>query len=124
MKSGSDIPQVQQISVKEVGAPPTFIVDPNIVQKSDKIRSFYHKIGSTLQFPEERAHHADHAEFYIALLKKPMRKDIYQAHSPVRLWCYGTKCRANIFCLTTKNIELSMVEMLQAVTFGITLGVT
>jgi hypothetical protein len=48
MKSLKDIPAAIKLFAKEVGAPNAFVCDPQANQKSQEVKDFCHKIGSTL----------------------------------------------------------------------------
>lgn len=48
MKSLKDIPAAIKLFAKEVGAPNAVVCDPQANQKSQEVKDFCHKIGSTL----------------------------------------------------------------------------
>ena len=118
MKSPKEFPQALKLFCKEVGAPRAFVVDPHKSNKSAKVRSFCHKIGSTLRVLEENTQHADRAELYIGLLKEAIRKDTREMHSPLRLWCYCAERRSQIFNLTAKNLFQLEGQNPHLATFG------
>ena len=70
MKSESQFTDALKLFCKEVGAPKAIIVDPYSAQKSEKVKQFLNKVGTTLRVLEESTQHADRAELYIGLLKK------------------------------------------------------
>lgn len=104
MTSQTDIPKAMKLFAKEVGAPNTFVCDPHPNQKSKEVRAFCLKIGSTLRVLEEGTQASNRAELYVGLLKEGIRKDMREAHSPLRLWCFCAERRAAIFTLTAKNL--------------------
>ena len=53
MKSETEILNAVKMFCKEVGVPKAVIVDPSPNQKSDKVRQFFHKVGTTLRVLEE-----------------------------------------------------------------------
>ncbi|KAL7538844.1 hypothetical protein ACHAXR_009411 [Thalassiosira sp. AJA248-18] len=118
MSSVSQFPDALRLFVKEVGAPNAFVVDPHRAQTSKDVRSFCHKIGSTLRVLEESTQHANRAELYIGLLKESIRNDLRQSHSPLRLWCYCAERRASIFNLTAKNLFQLQGQNPHLATFG------
>ena len=118
MKSAKDFPQALKLFCKEVGVPRALVVDPHKSNKSEKVRSFCHKIGSTLRVLEENTQHVDRAELYIGLLKEAVRKDMRETHSPLRLWCHCAERRAQIFNLTAKNIFQLEGQNPHLATFG------
>ena len=103
MKTVKDIPAAMRAFAKEVGAPNCFVCDPHPNQKSDEVKSFCNRIGSTLRLLEESTQHANRAELYIGLLKEAIRKDLRESNAPLRFWCYCAERRASIFTLTAKR---------------------
>ena len=104
MKSEREFPDALKLFCKEVGAPTAIVVDPHQSQKSDKVRQFLNKVGTTLRVLEESTQHADRAELYIGLLKKAVGRDLRESNSPMRLWCYCAERRASIMTLTANNL--------------------
>ena len=104
MKSEREFPDALKLFCKEVGAPTAIVVDPHQSQKSDKVRQFLNKVGTTLRVLEESTQHADRAELYIGLLKKSVGRDLRESNAPMRLWCYCAERRASIMTLTANNL--------------------
>ena len=88
MKRKSEFPQALKLLSKEVGVPNAFILDPSGEQTSNVVCAFCHKIETTLWILEEQNQHADRSKLYIVLLKKSVRKDMRETHSPMEFWCY------------------------------------
>ena len=59
MKSEREFPDALKLFCKEVGAPKAIVVDPHQSQKSDKVKQFLNKVGTTLRVLEELTQHAD-----------------------------------------------------------------
>jgi hypothetical protein len=104
MKSQKEFLSTLKPFYKEVGAPKAFIVDLHQSQKSNEVRQFLSKVGTTLRVLEELTQHVDRAELYIGLLKKGVGKDMHESSSPMHLWCYACKRRALIMTLTANNL--------------------
>ena len=104
IKSERQFSDALKLFCKEVGAPKAIVVDPHQSQKSDKVRQFLNKVGTTLRVLEESTQHADRAELYIGLLKKAVGRDLRESNSPMRLWCYCAERRASIMTLTANNL--------------------
>ena len=49
---------------KEAGVPKAVIGEPSPNQKSDKVRQFYHKVGTTLRVLEALTQPSDRAKLY------------------------------------------------------------
>jgi hypothetical protein len=88
MKGLTEIPLAMKMFAKEVGAPNAFVCDPHRNQKSQEVRNFCNKIGSTLRVLEEGTQASNHAELYVGLIKEGIRKDMWEQNSPLRLWCF------------------------------------
>jgi hypothetical protein len=93
-----------KLFAKEVGAPNAFVCDPHRNQKSQEVRNFCTKIGSTLRVLEEGTQASNRAELYVGLIKEGIRKDMREQNSPLQLWCFCAERRAAIFTLTAKNL--------------------
>ena len=104
MKSMSDFLGAVKLFCKEVSAPNALIVDPHPSQKSDQVKQFLNKVGTSLRILEESTQHADCTELYIGLLKRGVTKDMKDTDSPMRLWCYAAERRASIMTLTANNL--------------------
>ena len=104
MKSRKEIPQAMKAFAKEVGAPDAFICDAAPEQTSAEVRSFCHKIGSTLRVLEENTPWANRAELYIGLTKEAVRKDMKFSDCPLAFWCYCFERRARINNLTARDL--------------------
>ena len=104
MKSTSNFLGAVRMFCKEVGAPNAFIVDPHPSQKSEKVKQFLNKVGTSLRILEESTQHADRAELYIGLLKRGVTRDMKDTDSPMRLWDYAAERRASIMILTANNL--------------------
>jgi len=104
MKSTSDFLSAVRLFCKEVGAPNALIVDPHPAQKSEKVKQFLNKVGTSLRILEESTQHADRAELYIGLLKRGVTKDMKDSNSPMRLWDYAAERRASIMTMTANNL--------------------
>ena len=104
MKSESQFSDALKLFCKEVGAPKAIIVDPYSAQKSDKVKQFLNKVGTTLRVLEESTQHADRAELYIGLLKRAIGNDLRISNAPMRLWCYCAERRSTIMTLTANNL--------------------
>ena len=103
MKSTSEFLSAVNLFCKEVGAPNAFIVDPHSSQKSDQVKQFLNKVGTSLRILEESTQHADRAKLYLGLLKRGVSMDMKESNSPMRLWCYAAERRASIMALTANN---------------------
>ena len=104
MKSESQFPDALKLFCKEVGAPKAIIVDPYSAQKSEKVKQFLNKVGTTLRVLEESTQHADRAELYIGLLKRAIGNDLRISNAPMCLWCYCAERRSTIMTLTANNL--------------------
>ena len=104
MKSESQFPDALKLFCKEVGAPNAIIVDPYSAQKSEKVKQFLNKVGTTLRVLEESTQHADRAELYIGLLKRAIGNDLRISNAPMCLWCYCAERRSTIMTLTANNL--------------------
>jgi hypothetical protein len=62
MKGLTEIPLAVKMFAKEVGAPNAFVCDPHRNQKSQEVRNFCNKIGSTLRVLEEGTQASNRAE--------------------------------------------------------------
>lgn len=89
---------------KDVGAPDALICDAAREQISQEVRSFCHKIGTTLRVLEEGTPWANRAELYIGLFKESIRKDMKDSDCPLPFWDYCGERRARINNLTAKNL--------------------
>ena len=85
MKSEKEFLKALKLFCKEVGEPKAFIVDPYTSQKSNEVRTFLNKAGTTLRVLEESTQHSDRAELYIGLIKRGVGKDMRENNSPMRL---------------------------------------
>ena len=119
MKKTSEFPMALKLFAKEVGVPEAIIVDPHQAQKSNEVRQFCHKIGTTLRILEESTQHANRAELYIGLIKESTRKDIRESHSPLVLWDYAAELRARMFNMTAKNLFQLQGMNPHMATFGV-----
>ena len=104
MKSEKEFINALKLFCKEVGAPKAFIVDGAQVEKSNKVRQFLNKVGTTLRVLEGETQHADRAGLYIGLMKSGVGKDMREANSPMCLWCYACERRASIMTFTANNL--------------------
>ena len=104
MRSEKEFVDALKLFCKEVGAPKAMIVDPHRSQKSNEVKQFLSKVGTTLRVLEESTQHADRAELYIGLLKRAVGKDMRESNSPMKLWCYACERRAAIMTLTANNL--------------------
>ena len=85
MKSEKNFLKALKLFCKEVGEPKAFIVDPYTSQKSNEVRTFLNKAGTTLRVLEESTQHSDRAELYIGLMENDVLKDMLETNSPMRL---------------------------------------
>ena len=104
MKSEKEFLNALKLFCKEVGAPKAFIVDSDRTEKSNKVRQFLNKVGTTLRVLEGQSQHADRAELYIGLMKSGVGKDMQEANSPMPLWCYTCERRASIMTFIANNV--------------------
>ena len=104
MKSEKEFINALKLFSKEVGAPKEIIVDSARTEKSNKVRKFLNKVGTTLRVLEGGTQHADRAELYIGLMKRGVGKDMQEMNSPMRLWCFACERRASIMTLTANNL--------------------
>ena len=74
MKSEEEFINALKLFYKEVGVPKSFIIDSARTQKSNKVRQFLNKVGTTLRVLEGQTQHADRAELYIGLMKSGVGK--------------------------------------------------
>ncbi len=104
MKSKSEVLQAVKQFAKEIGAPDAIILDAAAEQKSQKLRKFCSKIGTTLRILEEGTPWANKAELYIGLIKEAVRKDMKESDCPLAFWDYCVERRARINNLTAKTM--------------------
>ena len=104
MKSEKEFINTLKLFCKEVGVPKAFIVDRAQAQTSKKVQHFLGQVGTTLRVLEGESQHADRAELYTGLMKSAVGKDMREANSPMRLWCYACERRASIMTLTANNL--------------------
>ena len=76
MKPEKEFINAIKLFCKEVGAPKSFIVDSACTKKSNKVRQFMSKVGTTLRVLEGQNQHADRAELYIGPMKSGVGKDM------------------------------------------------
>ena len=104
MKSEKEFINALKLFCKEVGAPKAFIVDRAQAQTSKKVCQVLGKVGTTLRVLEGETQHANRAEIYIGLMKSAVGKDMREANSPMRLWCYVCEQRASIMTFIDNNL--------------------
>ena len=68
--------------------------------KSQEVKGFCNKIGTTLKVLEANTQWANCAELWVGLIKEATRKDMRQSNSPVVLWDYCIERRAMIINAT------------------------
>ena len=76
MKSEKEFINALKLFWKEVGAPIEIFVDSSRTYKSNKVRQFLNKVGTTFCVLEGQTQHADRAELYIWLMKSCVGKDM------------------------------------------------
>ena len=104
MRSKGEVPQAMKLFAKEIGAPDAFVCDAAREQVSAEVRSFCHKIGTSLRILEEGTPWANRAELYIGLLKEAIRQDMKASGSPLAFWDYCAERRARINNLTARDL--------------------
>ena len=104
MKSEKEYINALKRLCKEVGAPKAFIFDSARTKKSNKVRQFLNKVGTTFCVLEGQTQHADRSELYIVLMKSGVGKDMQESKSPMQIWCYAFERRASVLNLTTNNL--------------------
>ena len=88
MKSKAHFPEALARVCKEIGAPSSLVCDPSGGQRSNEVKQFCHKVGTTLRFIEESAQWANRAGLYIGISKESVRQDLRRSNAPINLWKY------------------------------------
>ena len=104
MKSEKEYINALKRLCKEVGAPKAFIVDSARTKKSNKVRQFLNKVGTTFCVLEGQTQYADRSELYIVLMKSCVGKDMRESKSPMQLWCFACERIASVMTHTTNNL--------------------
>ena len=76
MKFEKDFVKSLKIFCKEVGSPKANFVYPHTSQKTNELRKFLNKFGTTLPVLLESTQHSDRTELYIGLMKIGVGKDM------------------------------------------------
>ena len=118
MEEKSEFSKALKMSIKEVSVPLYLITDSAQVQKSKEVVIFCHKIGATLQIPEESTQWADRAELYIELLKEGVWKEIHESHSLLVLWVYAAELKDQMFNMTENDLFQLQGQNPHMATFG------
>ena len=104
MQSRSEVAKAIKLFMKDIGAPDALICDAAREQISQEVRSFCHKVGTTLRVLEEDTPWSNRAELYIGFIKEGTRKDMKESDSPLVFWDYCAERRARINNLTAKSL--------------------
>ena len=119
MKTKGDFLNALHQFCKEIGVPPTLVVDPAGEQTSKEVKKFCHQVGATLKIIEESTQWANRAELYVGLFKKSIRQDLNRSDCPMILWDYCDERRARIHNVTLRDLfQLNDLNPITA-TFGI-----
>ena len=119
MKSKSDFLASLKQFCKDIGVPESLLLDPSGEQTSNKVKSYCHKVGTTLRILEESTQWANRAELYIGLFKESIRRDLSQTNCPLTLWDYCAERRALIHNVTPRDLFQLNGNNPTTATFGV-----
>ena len=78
IKSVSEFLKALKMFAKEVGVPEAMIANSHKFHKSEEVRQFCHKIGTTVRVLEGSTQWANRSELCVGLFKEAVRKDMLQ----------------------------------------------
>ena len=105
-KSGIKIAQALKRYFKEVGVPSHLICDQAREQVRGDARILCNEAGCHVIELEKGTPAANRAERAIKILKDGVKKDMFEADSPLNLWCYCVERRADIINSTVRTNHL------------------
>ena len=100
----SELPKDLNIFSKEVSFPKAFISDSHKCHKSKDVRTFCHKIGTTVRILEGGTQWENIAKLYVGLFKESVRKYMCDENLPMVFWDYCAKQSALMTIMVANDI--------------------